>query len=219
MRRWSTQFASTACWQPRGGALSAHLRRRPGAASNPAAHALVVVLPLHRPPCRHTTHDHDGCLFAQDCHPAAPQGSFGSATLVEVVDTRERFVAKKISMEHMGEDEKTKALNEAALLRSLHHPHITEYFGSFIVGNTLHIIMEYCSGGSLQQVMARRERADERFDEVRAVDSHSRPARALARTVTARVAAPDARAFCGPSVPRTSYLPPSIPTPRVPWAH
>eukprot|EP00966_Prymnesium_polylepis_P169303 3914770-Prymnesium_polylepis.1 len=91
--------------------------------------------------------------------------SFGSATLVEMVDSREQFVAKKISLEHMGEEEKVKALNEASLLRSLHHLHITEYFGSFVRGNTLHILMEYCSGGSLQQVMARRERADERFDE------------------------------------------------------
>jgi serine/threonine protein kinase len=119
------------------------------------------------------------------------QGSFGSAMLIETMDTKERsqrlrphtlwpdplfpssplvdplfrFVAKKISLEHMGEDEKVKALNEATLLRSLRHTHITEYFGSFIVGSTLHIIMEYCSGGSLQQVMARRERSDERFDE------------------------------------------------------
>ena len=107
-------------------------------------------------------------------------GSFGSATLVEMVDSREQFVAKKISLEHMGEEEKVKALNEASLLRSLHHLHITEYFGSFVRGNTLHILMEYCSGGSLQQVMARRERADERFDEEEIFDWFLQIATALA---------------------------------------
>ena len=53
------------------------------------------------------------------------------------------------------------------------------YFGSFIVGNTLHIIMEYCSGGTLQQVMGRRERADERFDEEEIFDWFLQTAMAL----------------------------------------
>ena len=59
-------------------------------------------------------------------------GSFGSALLVEVTETRERFVAKKISLEHLADGDRDKALNEAALLRSLRHPNITEYFGSFV---------------------------------------------------------------------------------------
>ena len=91
-------------------------------------------------------------------------GSFGSAMLVEMVDTHEQFVAKKIALEHLTEEDKQKARNEAHLLRSLHHPNITEYFGSFDTAGTLHIIMEYCSGGSLQQVMSRRERSGETFD-------------------------------------------------------
>ena len=97
-------------------------------------------------------------------------GSFGSAMLVEVVSTGERFVSKKISLEHMAEDEREKARNEAALLKSLRHSNITEYLGSFVAGNMLHIVMEYCSGGTLQQAMARRERASETFEEEEVFD-------------------------------------------------
>ena len=53
-------------------------------------------------------------------------GSFGSALLVEVAETRERLVAKKISLEHLADKDREKALNEAALLRSLSHQNITE---------------------------------------------------------------------------------------------
>ena len=54
-------------------------------------------------------------------------GSFGSALLVEVTETRERLVGKKISLEHLADGDRDRALNEAALLRSLRHPNITEY--------------------------------------------------------------------------------------------
>ena len=97
-------------------------------------------------------------------------GSFGCAILVESQSTGERFVAKKISLEHLVPEEQQKAQNEASLLRSFVHVNITEYLGSFVIGKTLHIIMEYCSGGSLQQAMARRERANESFDEEEVFD-------------------------------------------------
>lgn len=97
-------------------------------------------------------------------------GSFGCAILVEARSTGERFVAKKITFEHLTPEEQLKAQNEAALLKSFTHVNITEYLGSFVIGNVLHIIMEYCSGGSLQQAMARRERANETFDEEEVFD-------------------------------------------------
>ena len=97
-------------------------------------------------------------------------GSFGCAILVESKSTGERFVAKKISLEHLTPEEQQKALQEASLLKSFRHVNITEYLGSFVIGNTLHIIMEYCSGGSLQQAMKRRENANETFDEEEVFD-------------------------------------------------
>ena len=63
-------------------------------------------------------------------------GAFVSAILIESVETRERFVAKKISLEHLTDDDKQKALNEASLLRAMCHANITEYFGSFVSENT-----------------------------------------------------------------------------------
>ena len=43
---------------------------------------------------------------------------------------------------------------------------------SFVSANTLHILMEFCSGGSLQQVLSRRERNEEVFDEENGRISH-----------------------------------------------
>ena len=97
-------------------------------------------------------------------------GSFGCAILVESRSTSNRFVAKKISLEALTAEERVKAQSEATLLRSFRHQNITEYLGSFVIGNVLHIVMEYCSGGSLQQAMARRERANETFDEEEVFD-------------------------------------------------
>lgn len=97
-------------------------------------------------------------------------GSFGCAIMVEARSNAERFVAKKITFEHLTPDEQVKAQNEASLLKSFRHVNITEYLGSFVINNVLHIIMEYCSGGSLQQAMARRERANETFDEEEVFD-------------------------------------------------
>ena len=97
-------------------------------------------------------------------------GSFGCAILVESRTTGERFVAKKISLEHLTPEEQQKAQNEASLLKSFRHVNITEYLGSFVIDNKLHIIMEYCSHGSLQQAMARHERAGDKFEEEEVFD-------------------------------------------------
>ena len=40
------------------------------------------------------------------------QGSFGSAMLIELASTGERFVAKKIGLEHLAEEEQLKAKRE-----------------------------------------------------------------------------------------------------------
>ena len=85
-------------------------------------------------------------------------GSFGCAILVEARSTGERFVAKKITFEHLTPEEQLKAQNEAALLKSFTHVNITEYLGSFVIGNVLHIIMEYCSGGDLWERIAAAQR-------------------------------------------------------------
>ena len=45
-------------------------------------------------------------------------GSFGAAVLIELGSSGERFVSKKIGLEHLAEEEQVKAQNEAALLNS-----------------------------------------------------------------------------------------------------
>ena len=48
-----------------------------------------------------------------------------------------------------------------------------------MLANTLHILMEFCEGGSLQQVLSRRERNEESFDEEEVFDWFIQIAKAL----------------------------------------
>lgn len=59
------------------------------------------------------------------------------------------FVIKRLPFDAMSEKERQSAMREVALLSSLRHPSIVEYYGSFIQDDALHIMMEYCDGGDL----------------------------------------------------------------------
>eukprot|EP00049_Salpingoeca_infusionum_P001085 m.45039 g.45039 ORF g.45039 m.45039 type:complete len:257 (+) comp10860_c0_seq2:187-957(+) len=51
--------------------------------------------------------------------------------------------------------------NELQLLHECHGPEIINFYGSFLDGDDIHIIMEYMNGGSLQDVVQRVGRVDE----------------------------------------------------------
>lgn len=46
------------------------------------------------------------------------------------------------------EDEVEDIIQEISILSELHSPYVTQYYGSFLKGSDLWIIMEFCSGGS-----------------------------------------------------------------------
>lgn len=77
------------------------------------------------------------------------RGNFGSAHLVTCNKTGNQYVAKKIMLGQLSENEKQNALLEVNLLRHLDHPNIVEYIGSYIEQGLLMIIMEYCDVGDL----------------------------------------------------------------------
>ena len=47
---------------------------------------------------------------------------------------------------------------QADVMRRIHHPAFIQYFDSFVEHGTLHIVMEYASGGDLAQLISRRKR-------------------------------------------------------------
>ncbi len=65
------------------------------------------------------------------------------------------MVWKQIQYGAMKEKEKQQLINEVNILRELKHENIVRYYDKILdkKNTTLYIIMEYCSGGDLAQVI------------------------------------------------------------------
>jgi len=74
-------------------------------------------------------------------------GSFGK--VYKGVDKRNgQVIAIKIIDVETAEDDVDDIITEINILRGLNSPYVTKYYGSYLKGSDLWIIMEYCSGGS-----------------------------------------------------------------------
>ncbi|KAF1355058.1 kinase-like domain-containing protein [Delphinella strobiligena] len=74
-------------------------------------------------------------------------GSFGK--VYKGVDKRTgQSVAIKVIDVENAEDEVDDIIQEISILSGLNSPYVTKYYGSYLKGSDLWIIMEYCSGGS-----------------------------------------------------------------------
>ncbi|XP_060529297.1 serine/threonine-protein kinase Nek8-like [Cylas formicarius] len=80
------------------------------------------------------------------------RGSFGTIHMCLKRHNRQKMVMKRIYADLKGEELKS-AQNEVAILKSLNHPNIIQYYDSYVQNGTFHIIMEYASHGSLQQLI------------------------------------------------------------------
>lgn len=83
------------------------------------------------------------------------KGSFGEAFLIETCTSTPatQAVCKLVHLAAMKQDEQREALNEVRVLSQLRHPNIVQYIGSFQADGHLHILMEYCNGGDVDQLI------------------------------------------------------------------
>lgn len=62
-------------------------------------------------------------------------------------------VAIKIVEIEAGNDDVRDIIEEISILAGLSSPYVTKYYGSYLKGSDLWIIMEFCSGGSCSDLM------------------------------------------------------------------
>lgn len=60
---------------------------------------------------------------------------------------------KKIDMSRMSERERAGAHQEVRLLSALEHPHVIQFFDSFIHKGFMCIVTEYCEAGDLYRLL------------------------------------------------------------------
>lgn len=87
-------------------------------------------------------------------------GSFGVVFKARRLADDGLYVVKKVRISELSFREQGEAINEVKLLAQMNSPYVVRYFDSFIDGESLHIVMEYCNRGDLQNLLKKAKAKD-----------------------------------------------------------
>ena len=95
------------------------------------------------------------------------KGNFGSITKIKRIIDGKILVWKELNYGIMSEKERNRIVQEVNILHELHHPNIVKYYDRIIdkKNTKLYIVMEYCPGGDLSQLIKRNRKSNQYFSE------------------------------------------------------
>ncbi|RZC40851.1 serine/threonine-protein kinase Nek8 [Asbolus verrucosus] len=95
-----------------------------------------------------------GCIFLNEKISYYYQNYFSTVHLCERKHNQHKIVIKRIIIDSNSDSLKA-AKNEVAILKSLNHPNIIQYYDSCMKNGTLYIVMEYANKGTLFELIAK----------------------------------------------------------------
>lgn len=86
------------------------------------------------------------------------RGAYASVRLCRRKDNGELVVIKKFhaSVAELTPKQRAEMAQEVKLLSHLHHRGVVQFLGSFVEGDVMHVLLEYCAGGSLATYLTHR---------------------------------------------------------------
>ena len=81
------------------------------------------------------------------------KGSFGEIWKVQRKSDSKVLVWKVLNYSFMSEQEKAQIMTETSILEELNHPCIVKYYDTVTDSSQIYIVMEYCQGGDLSQLI------------------------------------------------------------------
>ena len=95
------------------------------------------------------------------------KGNFGSITKIKRKIDGKILVWKEFNYGTMREKDRNRIVQEVNILHELHHPNIVKYYDRIIdkQNTKLYIVMEYCPGGDLSQLIKRNRKTNQYFSE------------------------------------------------------
>ncbi len=87
-------------------------------------------------------------------------GSFGVVFKARRLADDSLYVIKSIRISELSFREQGDAINEVKILSQMDSDYVVQYYDSFIDGDSLHIVMEYCNKGDLQYLLKKAKNKD-----------------------------------------------------------